>query len=186
MKKLIANVVLFILGWKVDASKEILACKKYMLLSGPHTSGWDFIIGKATYLYFGIESKFFIKKEFFKGPLGSLLRKMGAYPVDRENPRDLIPLMETIKNSDEFILIITPEGTRERTNEWKNGFYTIAKKAKMPIFVGTLNYKDKICSIGDPFEVTGNFEKDLEQVKKYYKPEYAKHPEKFAYHVPKE
>ena len=182
MKKQFAKLVLWLLGWKVSATQEILQCKKYMLLSGPHTSVWDFVIGKATYLALGIEGKFLIKQEFFVGPLGPWLKKMGAYPVDRNNPRGLIPLIQTIKDSEEFIFTITPEGTRERNTKWKNGFYTIAKKANMKIFIGTLNYQSKICNIGDPFEVTGDFEKDLEQVKTFYKPEYAKHPEKFAYH----
>jgi len=183
MKKLIAKFVLFILGWKVDATKELLSCKKYMLLAGPHTSIWDFIIGKAVYLSLGIESKFLIKKAFFKGPLNPWLRKMGAYPVDEEDRRNLIDLVNTIKESKEFILIITPEGTRQRTTEWKNGVYRIAVKTDMPIFVGTLNYRTKVCRIGDLFEITGSFKKDIRQIRKYYKAEYAKYPENFAYHI---
>jgi len=183
MKKLIAKLVLFILGWKVEATKELLMCKKYVLLSGPHTSIWDFIIGKAVYLSLGIESKFLIKKAFFKGLLGPWLKKMGAYPVDEEDKRNLIELVNTIKESNEFVLAITPEGTRKRTTDWKPGIYRIAVKTNIPIFVGTLNYRTKICRIGDPFEITGSFKKDIRQIKKYYKPEYAKHPENFAYHI---
>lgn len=186
MKKIFAKQILAIIGWKAEATQELLDCKKYMLIAGPHTSNWDFVIGKLTCLALGIEIKFLIKQELFFWPLGWLLRKMGAYPVNRSSPRAIVEFRKELKEKEEIILTITPEGTRDKTTDWKDGFYTIAKKANMKIFVGTLNYKDKVCRIGDPFEVTGNFEKDLEQIKKYYKPEYAKHEKMFAYHTPKE
>jgi 1-acyl-sn-glycerol-3-phosphate acyltransferase len=181
-KQQFAKLILWILGWRVSATEEILKCKKYVLLSGPHTSIWDFIIGKATYLALGIEGKFLIKQEFFKWPLGYWLKKMGGLPINRSSPKEFVKWLNSVQEMDDLILIITPEGTRKKTNHWKEGFYSIARKGQMPVFIGTLNYKSKVCHIGDPFKVTGDFETDIKQVEQYYRPEYAKHPERFAYH----
>jgi 1-acyl-sn-glycerol-3-phosphate acyltransferase len=182
MKKKIANFILKILGWEVEPTPKMLLCKKFVLVSGPHTSNWDFVIGKLSYVSLGIEAKFFIKKEQFFWPLGPILKKMGAYPIDRGSARGIVDIIKEMREAEKFILTITPEGTRSRTNEWKEGFYTIANKAHVPVFVGILNYQSKVCRIGDPFEVHGKFKEDIKQLKKYYKPIYARHPEKFAYH----
>ncbi|MEI6425977.1 MAG: 1-acyl-sn-glycerol-3-phosphate acyltransferase [Candidatus Absconditabacteria bacterium] len=183
-KKKIANFILDRLGWKVEPTPKMLLCQKFVLVSGPHTSNWDFVIGKLAYVSLGIDAKFFIKKELFFWPLGYVLKKMGAYPIDRGSARGIVNIIKEMKDEkvENFILTITPEGTRDKTNNWKEGFYTIANKAKVPIFVGTLNYQRRICRIGDPFTVTGNFENDLEQLKEFYNPLYARNPEQFAYH----
>jgi 1-acyl-sn-glycerol-3-phosphate acyltransferase len=43
-----------------------------------------------------------------------------------------------------FHLVITPEGTRKKTKNWKKGFYLIAQKANVPIIVTKLDYGNKI------------------------------------------
>ena len=183
-KKKIANFILDRLGWKIEPTPKMLLCKKFVLVSGPHTSNWDFVIGKLAYISLGIDAKFFIKKELFFWPLGYFLKEMGAYPIDRGSARGIVNIIKEVKDEkvENFILTITPEGTRSKTNTWKEGFYTIANKAKVPIFIGTLNYQRQICRIGDTFTVSGNFENDVEQLKEFYKPLYARNPEQFAYH----
>ncbi len=82
------------------------------------------------------EVHFMAKKELFKPPLGLLIKRLNAFPVDREG-FDL----DSIKNSLELlrlghVLLMFPEGTRSRDGrlgEPKPGVAMIALKAGVPI-----------------------------------------------------
>ena len=54
---------------------------KCVICVAPHTSNWDFFIGKLAYLSIGRYAGFMMKKEWFFPPLGSLLKSMGGVPV---------------------------------------------------------------------------------------------------------
>ena len=61
---------------------------------GPHTSNWDFILGKMAFISY-IKAKYLIKKEAFFFPFWFFLRKMGGIPVDRKKK---IILLRRLKN----------------------------------------------------------------------------------------
>ncbi|MDR0607687.1 MAG: 1-acyl-sn-glycerol-3-phosphate acyltransferase [Candidatus Peribacteria bacterium] len=180
--KQLAKIMLWLMGWNINVvNQRILTEKKYLLIAAPHTSSWDFIIGKMVYLALGIPSKFFIKKESFDGIFGGLLVALGGIPLNRENPRSFVEMINLLKR-EEMILIITPEGTRQATNQWRIGFYTMARKAKMPIFIGVLDYANKVCTLGQEFVITSDFETDMKQLYDVYHQNQAKYPEKFKKH----
>jgi hypothetical protein len=52
-------------------------------------------------------------------------------------------MVQHFKQYKNFYLVITPEGTRKKTNRWKKGFYLIAQKAQVPIVVTKLDYGRK-------------------------------------------
>ncbi|MDL2309101.1 1-acyl-sn-glycerol-3-phosphate acyltransferase, partial [Bacteroidales bacterium OttesenSCG-928-C03] len=58
---------------------------KYVLLFVPHTSMYDFVIGKITLTAMGVNALFLIKSEAFWWPMGVLLRKLGGIPLNRKN-----------------------------------------------------------------------------------------------------
>ena len=61
---------------------------------------------------------------------------MGGIPVAREKNTSLTdPLAAEFNRREQMQLAITPEGTRKPTREWKRGFYYIAFKAGIPIFL---------------------------------------------------
>ncbi|MDR2541023.1 MAG: 1-acyl-sn-glycerol-3-phosphate acyltransferase [Candidatus Peribacteria bacterium] len=185
MKKNLAKLALFLLGWKINlTTQRILTDKKYLLIAAPHTSSMDFIIGKLIYLALGKESKFFIKKESFKGLIKNLLISLGGIPIDRNNPREAVKIAKRLENDEDLIIILTPEGTRKATNRWHNGFYSIAKRAKIPVFIGILDYSEKICTLGPEFQFSPefDFEKDMEQLLSFYNPHQAKYPTQFLHH----
>jgi 1-acyl-sn-glycerol-3-phosphate acyltransferase len=122
---------------------------------------------------------FFAKKESFYFPLGVLMRFLGAIPVDRSVSSNVVQqAVEMFEKRDEFILALSPEGTREYTPKWRTGFYYIALQAKVPIVVGFLDYKRKVVGIAFTFYPTGNIEADIEKLKEFYRPIQGKHPEK--------
>ena len=55
---------------------------------GPHTSNWDFILGKMAFISYGIKAKYLIKKEAFFFLL-VFLRKSGWNSVDRKKKNNI-------------------------------------------------------------------------------------------------
>ena len=81
MRKLSIGI-LRLFGWKVDKHSPE-GVKKCVVIMGPHTSNWDFIIGRLAFLAYGVNGKYLIKSELFFFPLGWFLRKTGGIPVKR-------------------------------------------------------------------------------------------------------
>ena len=168
MKK-ICLFILRLFRYKVDL-EHLPAEKKYVLAFAPHTSISDFIVGKMALTAIGVKTKFLIKKEMFFFPLGPFLKYIGGYPVDRKYAKNLTDkIAQFIIETEEIAFLISPEGTRKRTEIWKRGFYYIAQKAEVPIALGYLDYRERKGGIGPVFYPTGNYENDLREIQKYYK-----------------
>lgn len=142
---------------------------KSVLMMAPHTSIMDFVIGLSAMQYYDLHANTIIKKEFFVFPLKSLLKKLGGIPVDRKHVRNFVQhVADIIKERDRITLIICPEGTRKKTDNWKRGFYQIAMEAGVPISLGFIDYKTRTCGIMSIFYPTGDYEKDLKEIQKQY------------------
>lgn len=159
----------------------MFACKKAIIIAAPHTSFWDFVIGKLVYVAAGLPSKFLISDHLFFFPLHHILSSLGAYSVNRKNPRSIIKIVNLFKQMD-CILTICPEGYLAKTSVWGSGFYKIAMKANVPVKIASIDYKNKQCRIGDAFVITGDFDIDMQQLKEFYRAEQARFPERFAHH----
>ncbi len=171
--------MLKILGWKVVLKQ--LEQKKYVIIAAPHTSNWDFLF--FVLLLWSTRSKFHWagKHTAFKKPVGSILKKMGGIPIDRRVKSNYVDKMvERFNNSDEFVLLITPEGTRSKTEFWKAGFYYIARAAKVPVVLGFIDYSTKTVGTEDLFFPSHNIEDDLKLLKDFYGKKKGLHPEKYG------
>jgi 1-acyl-sn-glycerol-3-phosphate acyltransferase len=63
-------------------------------------------------------------------------------------------------------MVFTPEGTRSYSPNWKKGFYYIAQKANVPIYIGYIDYKKKIGGFYPTlFQPTGNSDADIASLK---------------------
>lgn len=175
----LASKLLKWIGWKYEVNVQPLPSKAVIVVA-PHTSNMDFIIGKLCFTALGLKPKFLIKKEWFVFPIGALFRCLGALPVDRSKPGGLIDMLaEKIRQSETFLLVITPEGTRKPVSHWKRGFYLIATKAEVPLLLAYIDYKKRIACIDQVFYPSGNYEKDLKFIAEYYTHFTPRHPEKF-------
>ncbi len=175
----ISKFIFKITGWK-DVGEIPPDMKKAIFIIAPHTSNWDFFIGRFYCWIHRIPIKLLIKKEAFFWPTGGLLKKTGGVPVDRKDTRHIIPYVVNLFNSnDVFFFAITPEGTRKKTNKWKMGYYHIAIQAKVPILLSFIDYKEKRAGIGEIFYPTGDMDKDINKIETFYKGIHAKHPEQF-------
>lgn len=143
--------------------------KKSVLMMAPHTSIMDFIIGLSAMKYYDLHAVTIIKKEFFFFPLNLILKKLGGIPLDRKHIRNFTSFAANIiKERERCTLIICPEGTRQKVDKWKRGFYQIAMEAEVPISLGYIDYKTRTCGIMSIFYPTGDYEKDMEKILAQY------------------
>lgn len=177
MKK-IARFILRMMGWDVDKAPPA-GIKKCVICVGPHTSNWDFIIGKLAFITYGVKVKILIKKEAFVFPFGWILKAMGGIPVDRKKKNGNLTdaAVELFNEYESLYLVFTPEGTRKYNPNWKKGFYYIALKAKVPIYVAYMDYEKKKGGFHSLFEPTGDAEKDIQAIKDILKQFKGKYPE---------
>jgi len=158
-----AKFILWVFGWKVNQSipKE----KSYIILVAPHTSNWDFIVGRLVIGSLKVPQRLLMKKEMFFFPIKYLLKALGAMPIDRKKSMKMVDyIVQMFDEKDDFVFAITPEGTRSYVQKWKTGFYHIAVKANVPIVLGKIDYKRKESGLSDVIYPTGNFEKDFKQI----------------------
>ena len=170
-------------GWELllPEEKDRPTFERCVFVMAPHTSALDFIIG-ATYLWSCCSNgKVFIKKEFFRWPLGGLLRGLGCISIDRGNRKnDMVgTAVRKFAEGKSLSIAITPEGTRKPTKRWKSGFWKIAHEAGVPMVLAYINFKKKEIGILDTIWPSDDYDADLLKVRKYYKKEMAKYPDKF-------
>ncbi len=177
--KYISKIILWLMGWKIRGGNPH-DVKKAVIVAAPHTSNWDFVIGRLAYFVLGVNVKFLIKKESFFWPIGGIVKAMGGIPVDRGKKSNLVEQMVQYFNEyNSLYLVITPEGTRKRVKQWKRGFYFISQQAGVPMELGYIDYKRKEGGLGPLIYPSGDYEKDLEKIQDFYRDKTARYPEKF-------
>lgn len=177
MKRISKFILYKVFRWKMvnNFPKDL---KKYIVIAAPHTSWIDFPVAILSRMASGIMINFIGKNSLFNGPFGFFFRSLGGTPVDRSKSNNLVDAIIQIFNSkEEFRLGLSPEGTRKKVDKWKTGFYYIAKGAKVPIVMATLDFKNKEVKISEPYYTTDNLEKDFEVFHSFYKNVKGKNPE---------
>ena len=155
------------LGWK--AMDPPAPEKKCVILGVPHTSIWDFAVSYFYYYSVGGTAKVMIKKEAFFWPLGPILRRLGAVPIDRKHPsKGMKDIITEMKEADEFHLAMCPEGTRKAVAKWKTGFHTIARETGASVYIGYFNWGKKEIGRGEKFEISDNAIEDLKKIQEIY------------------
>lgn len=166
-------------GWTKKVTVE--HPDKYIICLAPHTSNKDFLLGQLYAHAEGLKINFLMKKEWFFWPLGPIFKRMGGIPVFRSKHTSMTDnLAETAKKEETFRLCITPEGTRSLNPEWKKGFYFIALKAQIPVLLYGVDYEKRLIQCTKSLVPSGDVEKDMKEIKLYFKDFKGKHPELFT------
>lgn len=166
------------MGWKIVGTINA-DLKKCVMMVMPHTSAHDFYLGIFTRGIIGLEMNWVGKKELFRFPFGFYFKYMGGEPLDRTGGLNKVDSIAAIfQRKETFRLAVAPEGTREKVTELKTGFYYIALKANVPIIPVTFNFGKKEVNLGTPLMPSGNFEADMDILKKHYIGVEGKIPEK--------
>jgi len=174
-----------ITGWTVDTRipPEVKRC---IIIAAPHTSNWDFWYAMASCKILGLKIRYTIKKEWMRFPFSLLTKPLGGIAIDRsarkENEERIShtdAMINLYKHEQELIVVITPEGSRSKREQWKTGFYHIAKGAGVPICLGYVDYKEKKAGISKTI-YPSEIQKDMKEIMSFYKTAQAKFPEKFS------
>ncbi|MGY6558249.1 MAG: 1-acyl-sn-glycerol-3-phosphate acyltransferase [Nitritalea sp.] len=180
--KLLAKLIFFISGWKLN-NQWPEGLKKAVLIAIPHTSNWDIIYARAAFYLMDIPVRFTIKKEAMVGPLGWVIKGLGGIGIDRKR----VPggrkqtyteaMTNMLRESDELVIMVTPEGTRKYVPKWKTGFYHVALGARVPVVVGYLDYKKKEAGIGPVITPNGQIHEQIEEMMAFGRTVVGRHPD---------
>ncbi|MBO7068808.1 MAG: 1-acyl-sn-glycerol-3-phosphate acyltransferase [Bacteroidaceae bacterium] len=179
LQRLSRKILFDWLGFSEHITEPLPA--KCVIALAPHTSNWDFVIGRLYASATGQSNMFLMKKEWFFWPLGILMRRIGGIPVHRNKKTNITDsVAEQAKKADTFRVCVTPEGTRKANADWKKGFYYIALKANIPILLYGLDFKTRSIVCTKKVIPNGDIESQLQEIKDYYRFFTGKHPHQFA------
>ena len=163
----ISSWILNIRKWEIDG--VIPDDKRVVLVIGPHTSNWDFIIGVLVILSLDAKINWIGKHTIFKRGFKRLLTKLGGIPVNRHDPSELFSkIREITQKSNGYLIGMAPEGTRKKVLKLKSGFIRIAKQTNSKIMLAGIDFKKKIVNLDNFFTPSGNLDDDLDYVKNYF------------------
>jgi len=187
MWKILTKFFLKLGGWKVKfpIPEESQRC---VMIAAPHTTNWDAFWTRVAFEELGIPVKIAIKDTWTTMPiLGYFVRAFGGLGIDRSPKKEGAPrksqidqMADFFKTNDRIALVIAPEGSRSLKEEWKMGFYHVAKKAGVPITFGYLDYEKKEAGVGGVVHISENIAEDMAPIMAFYDTVTPKFPEKFS------
>ncbi len=181
----IAKILVKFSRWKLttEIPKEIKRC---VFVFAPHTSNWDWYFGTITMVAWGVPIKVVIKKSWTKFPLSLVIKPLGGVGIERKaNPdgtkRNQVQLLADIfKKHEEIAMIIAPEGTRSKTDQWKTGFYHVAQAANVPIVSFTGDNPTRKIKFGKVFYPGADKEEVMKYLMGFFSSAQGVNPENFT------
>ncbi len=179
MKKNLARWLLHLTGWRLMGVRP--ACDHYVLIAAPHTSNWDFPLMLMFAAAFDIKVTWMAKHSLFYPPMGWVMRALGGMPIIRHKNQNVVAAMvaafETVPH---LVLVVPTEGTREKSEYWKSGFYHIARQAGVPIVPSFLDFGTKRGGFGPALAISGDVRDDMQYFREFYRGMQGKFPEQFG------
>ncbi|WP_256414539.1 1-acyl-sn-glycerol-3-phosphate acyltransferase [Acinetobacter sp. 5862] len=182
----LAEKSLNLMGWELDNHWD-LNVDQCVMIAAPHTSNWDALYARLALKALGVNVRLTIKDSYMKFPFGPFVRAMGGIGIDRSVKQEgqarpsMVQLMSDLfKTHPKLVMLVTPEGTRAKQEQWKTGFYHVATTAGVPIALAYMDYAKKKTGVGKIIYPTGDYEKDMVEIMSFYAEINAKFPEKFS------
>jgi len=182
----LAEQSLKMLGWEID-NHWPLDLEQCVMIAAPHTSNWDALYARLALKALGVNVRLTIKDSYMKLPFGPFVRAMGGIGINRAPKKPGEPYLSMVqvmtdlfKTHPKLVMIVTPEATRAKQEQWKTGFYHVALAAGVPIALAYMDYVQKKTGVGKIIYPTGNYEQDMAEIMGFYAKINAKFPEKFS------
>ncbi len=182
----LAEQSLGLMGWEIDNHWD-LDIDQCVMIAAPHTSNWDALYARLALKALGVNVRLTIKDSYMKLPFGPFVRAMGGIGIDRgakqegqERPSMVQLMSDLFKTHPKLVMLVTPEGTRAKQEQWKTGFYHVAVTAGVPIALAYMDYAKKKTGVGKIIYPSGDYEKDMTEIMAFYAEIRAKFPEKFS------
>lgn len=159
--------LLHVAGWHYEG--RIPDVPRFVLIGGPHTSNRDFFLAMAVVFGLGLRFHWIGKHTIFRGPLGPVMRWAGGIPVNRARPGRLVQdTVDMFHAHNQFVVGLSPEGTRGHVTTWKTGFHRIATGAGVPILPAYIDSARKRIGFGPLFETGTDRDADMEALMAWY------------------
>jgi 1-acyl-sn-glycerol-3-phosphate acyltransferase len=140
---IVGRFLYFLMGWRFEPLPSYFS-SKHVIIGFPHTSNMDAVRAFTAFRIIRRTGHIMVKKESFFWPLSLFLKSLGGIPVDRGTSKDVVEqIVEIFNTKNEFLLAITPEGTRKKVPTIKTGFWHIAKAANVSIICWYLDNENK-------------------------------------------
>ena len=182
----LAEKSLNLMGWELDNHWD-LNVDQCVMIAAPHTSNCDALYARLALKALGVNVRLTIKDSYMKFPFGPFVRAMGGIGIDRSSKSNgqarlsMVQLMSNLfKTHPKLVMLVTPEGTRAKQEQWKTGFYHVAMTAGVPIALAYMDYAKKKTGVGKIIYPTGDYEKDMAEIMAFYAQINAKFPENFS------
>ena len=170
--------LLWIMGWKVVGDPP--DAPKFIVTAAPHTSNWDGAIFLIATVALGLDLHWIGKHTLFTGLGGRFMKWLGGIGIDRGAAQDVVSqVAQRFHQSEQLVIVLAPEGTRERVGQWKSGFYRMAQRAGVPIVLGFMDYASKRVGFGPSLTVSGDMEADFRTMMDFYRHVTPKYPERY-------
>lgn len=173
-----AAAALRLLGWTVLLPP--VPGPRLVGVAYPHTSNWDLLPALLWARATRSPLKFVAKHSLFRGLLGPLMRAWGGLPLNRSKAGGnfVDAVVEVIQAQPEILLGLAPEGTRERGEAWRSGFYHMAQDAGVPIALIVFDWRARRVGVLAYLEPSGDLETDYEKIRAVYAGVGGRHPQK--------
>lgn len=175
--------ILYYLDFKCDLI-DIHELPSKLIIIGSHTSIYDFFIGTIfyyAYLHEKYDTYVLMKKEFEKicSPLLVFFDKkfklISVNSTKKIENHVSLGLTDTICNSlkekNNYILYIAPEGTRKCTDKLRSGYWNISKTLNVDVMYLGINFSSKKIFLEKPREVEDSWDDEkiifINSCKKY-------------------
>ena len=139
--KLIGKLAMKVTGWKTVG--HFPKDERVLLVAGPHTSNWDFVLAMSLILSLDVNFHWIGKHSVFKKGFRRLLRKMGGIPVNRATPAALKNEIYNVTEKDKGLIIaIAPEGIRKKVDRLQSWFLRIAHETNSRIMIAGIGFSN--------------------------------------------
>ncbi len=163
-------------GWQVTGG--LPDREKVLVIAAPHTSNWDWLVAILGLWAMGLRMNYLIKDTALWWPASVFIRATGGIPVNRAEPAGIAEsVAKRILEADRIIMVITPEGTRSRVEQWKTGFLRIAAVSSLPVVQVSWDYPSRTIHLGPEAQLTGDTEADIAAIRQYYRQFTGRNPE---------
>jgi 1-acyl-sn-glycerol-3-phosphate acyltransferase len=166
-------------GWRVEGA--LPPVPRFVLIVAPHTSNWDFIIGVLAMFATDLRASWLGKHSIFRFPIAPVLRWLGGEPIDRSAAQGTVETaIDRFRSRPQWVLALSPEGTRRRVERWKTGFHRIAAGAGVPIVPVAIDYSARMVRIEPPVKPDPDETVGVAQLRARFHKAMGRYPERFA------
>jgi 1-acyl-sn-glycerol-3-phosphate acyltransferase len=165
--QLVSRMILRLFGWTLIDIPHRPA--KSVVIAYPHTTNWDFPLALLALAALPFRARWVAKDTMFRWPFGWFLRLLGGVAVNRRERTGFVErVVAEFESHEMFHLVIAAEGTRDRQEGWKSGFYRMAMAAKVPLVLAVVDYAKREVGLLATIELSGDEADDMARIAQVY------------------